>query len=222
MDDAHWPVGLERSLLLEPHFSPLQFLLSRKHTPLESLRQDLSGATKSLRIELIDLINADYADFIALSTTLVDVDELLDGLQRPLESAKAVVKVVFPWCVTLSLLINHIQQTVQDSLMQTSQSLKVTLEERAFILRERVCTWTRVLLLLMIKLLNICTLKDSLGLAHQIAESIGKTEGLLDGLSLRGGREECVSICNLEPPLLTRQIHTYVDWIHSRPLNGLP
>lgn len=80
MDDAH-------------SVTPLDFLLSRKHTPLESLRQDLSGATKSLRVELIDLINADYADFIALSTTLVDVDELLDGLQRPLESAKAVVKV---------------------------------------------------------------------------------------------------------------------------------
>ncbi len=92
--DERRPLSFERQEFLAQDFSVLAFVRSRKHIPLEVLRQDLSTATRALRTELIDLINADYADFISLATTLVDVEDLLDGLQRPLESARAVVQVI--------------------------------------------------------------------------------------------------------------------------------
>lgn len=38
----------------------------------------------ALKAELVELINADYADFIGLSTTLVGVDRSLEDIRGPM------------------------------------------------------------------------------------------------------------------------------------------
>ncbi|XP_059014117.1 conserved oligomeric Golgi complex subunit 2-like [Mustela lutreola] len=45
----------------------------RKHVQLEELRGDLELYYKLLKIAMVELINKDYADFVNLSTNLVNL-----------------------------------------------------------------------------------------------------------------------------------------------------
>ncbi|KAF3436858.1 hypothetical protein FNV43_RR19611 [Rhamnella rubrinervis] len=50
-------------------------LSERKQRQFDTLRSELQSHLASLNHELIELINRDYADFVNLSTKLVDVDD---------------------------------------------------------------------------------------------------------------------------------------------------
>jgi hypothetical protein len=69
----------------DPSFNSYQFL-SEKHKfiPIETLKSDLFDTLKNLKTELVELINADYADFINLSTRLVGTDLMIHDICRPL------------------------------------------------------------------------------------------------------------------------------------------
>jgi len=60
---------------------------------MEGMRRDLEGHLRDLRVQLVELINRDYADFINLSTNLVGVDKSLHQLRSPLASLADSVKV---------------------------------------------------------------------------------------------------------------------------------
>ena len=83
------PLSFDSNLLLTPSYTPLSFLLSRKHIHLSSLKQDLLQCQSAVKAELIDLLNRDYESFIALSTNLLDVEETLQELSPSLQQIHA-------------------------------------------------------------------------------------------------------------------------------------
>ncbi|KAK6920539.1 COG complex component, COG2, C-terminal [Dillenia turbinata] len=56
----------------------------RTFVPLNNLRSELQSHLSSLKHELIELINRDYADFVNLSTKLIDVDGAIIRMRAPL------------------------------------------------------------------------------------------------------------------------------------------
>ncbi|KAK8937171.1 hypothetical protein KSP39_PZI012454 [Platanthera zijinensis] len=56
----------------------------RTFVPLESLGAELRSHLSTLKSELVELINRDYADFVSLSTRLVDVDSSIARMRDPL------------------------------------------------------------------------------------------------------------------------------------------
>lgn len=84
---------IERSVFTAIDFDPDRFLSSRRHLGLERLKMELNSHLKSLKIELVELINRDYQDFINLSTNLKGVDKAIDTLQQPLVRMETQVKV---------------------------------------------------------------------------------------------------------------------------------
>ncbi|KAF9428441.1 Conserved oligomeric Golgi complex subunit 2 [Podila epigama] len=87
--DFSLTVGIDRAALVAPDFDTDEFLSARRHLPLEELKSQLITHMKELKVELIELINSDYADFINLSTNLNGVDRMMDDLQKPLDRMKA-------------------------------------------------------------------------------------------------------------------------------------
>ena len=52
--------------------------------PLDTLAAELQGHLDTLRNRLVEVINEDYADFVSLSSKLVNVDSSVARMQRPL------------------------------------------------------------------------------------------------------------------------------------------
>jgi hypothetical protein len=52
--------------------------------PLEALSGELEGHLKVLRHRLVEVINEHYADFVSLSSKLVNVDSAVLRMQKPL------------------------------------------------------------------------------------------------------------------------------------------
>ena len=52
--------------------------------PLEALSAELEAHLQTLRNRLVEVINEDYADFVSLSSKLVNVDSSVLRMQRPL------------------------------------------------------------------------------------------------------------------------------------------
>ncbi|KAF7726149.1 Conserved oligomeric Golgi complex subunit 2 [Apophysomyces ossiformis] len=75
---------VERSAFMADDFHPDQFLSTRRHLGLETLKSELNSHLKFLKTELVELINRDYQDFINLSTNLKGVDKAIDDLRKPL------------------------------------------------------------------------------------------------------------------------------------------
>lgn len=76
------------------------FLLTRPHTSLPDLRTELREYSAKLKEELVQLINADYAAFISLSTDLRGEGARLQRIAWPLNGLKAEIEVrrgIF-WC----------------------------------------------------------------------------------------------------------------------------
>jgi hypothetical protein len=94
--------------------SSLDYYLSHRHLNLLDLRQQLLVSQKQVKLELVDLINSDYADFISLSTNLSDVEELLLELSKPLDCVSLQTHSVHHQC-------QDILQSLRSLLSQKSQ-----------------------------------------------------------------------------------------------------
>ncbi|KAK4843251.1 hypothetical protein QYF36_005858 [Acer negundo] len=82
--DSH-PIWFKSNLFLSPTFDSESYISElRTFVPFETLRSELQAHLSSLNHELIDLINRDYADFVNLSTKLVDVDAAVVRMRAPL------------------------------------------------------------------------------------------------------------------------------------------
>jgi hypothetical protein len=89
--------AVERSAFTATEFDPDAFLSSRRHLGLERMKIELNTHLKSLKTELVELINRDYQDFINLSTNLKGVDKDIEDLKTPLANMESEVKV--SWCL---------------------------------------------------------------------------------------------------------------------------
>lgn len=85
--------AVERSAFTAESFDPDGFLSSRRHLGLERMKAELNTHLKSLKAELIELINKDYQDFINLSTNLKGVDKDIAQLKEPLANMEANIRV---------------------------------------------------------------------------------------------------------------------------------
>lgn len=84
IDDSS-PLWFKASSFLAPSFDPEAYIADLKSfVPLESLAKELRSHLASLKSELVDLINRDYADFVSLSTRLVDVDSAVARMRAPI------------------------------------------------------------------------------------------------------------------------------------------
>ncbi|KAK4568991.1 hypothetical protein RGQ29_004410 [Quercus rubra] len=82
--DSH-PLWFKSSLFLSPNFDSESYISElRTFVPFDTLRSELESHRAALNHELIDLINRDYADFVNLSTKLVDVDASVVRMRAPL------------------------------------------------------------------------------------------------------------------------------------------
>ncbi|XP_024027150.1 conserved oligomeric Golgi complex subunit 2 isoform X2 [Morus notabilis] len=82
--DGH-PLWFKPELFLSPNFDSESYISElRTFVPFDTLRSELQSYLSSLNHELIDLINRDYADFVNLSTKLVDVDAAVVRMRAPL------------------------------------------------------------------------------------------------------------------------------------------
>ncbi|KAK4264502.1 hypothetical protein QN277_025666 [Acacia crassicarpa] len=82
--DTH-PLWFKPASFLSPDFDSESYISElRTFVPFDTLRSELQNYLSSLNHELIDLINRDYADFVNLSTKLVDVDAAVVRMRAPL------------------------------------------------------------------------------------------------------------------------------------------
>lgn len=78
-----FPKPLARSSFLAPDFDPTTFLssLSNRFQTLEDLQNELRALSQSLNKELLDLVNDNYQDFLALGSTLKGGDERIEEVR---------------------------------------------------------------------------------------------------------------------------------------------
>ncbi|KAF1928323.1 uncharacterized protein M421DRAFT_158755 [Didymella exigua CBS 183.55] len=83
LDDLPFAQPLARADFLSPTFTPSSYLstLSRRHQTLEDLRSELRSRSQQLSAELLDLVNANYADFLTLGRSLRGGDEKVERVQ---------------------------------------------------------------------------------------------------------------------------------------------
>ncbi|KAJ3400050.1 Conserved oligomeric Golgi complex subunit 2, partial [Chytridiales sp. JEL 0842] len=83
-----------------PAFSAEEFVGERLHIPLQRLRNELTMILTTLKSDLVELINRDYADFINLSTNLVGLDKIIVDIDGPLVKLKQDITAVRQEVVT--------------------------------------------------------------------------------------------------------------------------
>lgn len=87
-EDAH-RLWLNPTKFLDSEFDPESYISDlRTFVPFDTLRSELRSHLSALKHELVELINRDYADFVSLSTKLVDVDEAVVRMRAPLLEIK--------------------------------------------------------------------------------------------------------------------------------------
>ncbi|XP_057416274.1 conserved oligomeric Golgi complex subunit 2 isoform X2 [Lotus japonicus] len=121
--DAH-PLWFKPASFLSPDFDSESYISElRTFVPFDTLRSELNNYLSSLNHELIDLINRDYADFVNLSTKLVDVDAAVVRMRAPLVELREKIE-QFRGSVEVSLV------AIENGLKQRSEaaSARETLE----------------------------------------------------------------------------------------------
>ncbi|XP_020525430.1 conserved oligomeric Golgi complex subunit 2 isoform X2 [Amborella trichopoda] len=84
------PLWFKKEVFSQQDFDPDAYVADlRRFVPLESLRAELRAHLSTLKSELVELINRDYADFVSLSTKLVDVDGAVLRMRAPLNELRA-------------------------------------------------------------------------------------------------------------------------------------
>ncbi|KAJ4346875.1 uncharacterized protein N0V89_010808 [Didymosphaeria variabile] len=81
--DLPYPAPLERSVFLQPDFTPQTYLstLHNRHQTLEDLRSELRSRSALLSRELLDLVNTHYTDFLTLGASLKGGDERVEEVR---------------------------------------------------------------------------------------------------------------------------------------------
>ncbi|XP_076897893.1 conserved oligomeric Golgi complex subunit 2-like [Bidens hawaiensis] len=116
--DSH-PLWFNQSSFLNPNFNSESYISDlRTFVPFETLRSELQSHLTSLKHELVELINRDYADFVNLSTKLVDVDSAVLRMRAPLIEIRDKI-VVYRTAVDGSLV------ALQDGLRQRAEASSV-------------------------------------------------------------------------------------------------
>jgi len=121
--DSH-PLWFKPTSFLSPDFDSESYISElRTFVPFDTLRSELNNYLSSLNHELIDLINRDYADFVNLSTKLVDVDAAVVRMRAPLVELREKIE-QFRGSVDVSLV------AIKNGLKQRSEaaSARETLE----------------------------------------------------------------------------------------------
>lgn len=79
------PLWFKPNSFLQPNFNPESYISDlRTFVPFDNLRSELQSHLSSLKLELIELINRDYDDFVSLSTKLVDIESSISRMRAPL------------------------------------------------------------------------------------------------------------------------------------------
>lgn len=139
--DAH-PLWFKPNLFLSPTFDSESYISElRTFVPFDTLRSELQAHLASLNHELIDLINRDYADFVNLSTKLVDVDAAVVRMRAPLLELREKIE-GFRGSVEVSLvaLRNGLQQRSEAAAAR--EVLELLLD--TFHVVSKVCVWIRI------------------------------------------------------------------------------
>ncbi|KAK6924690.1 COG complex component, COG2, C-terminal [Dillenia turbinata] len=115
--DSH-PLWFKPSSFLRNDFDSESYISDlRTFVPLNNLRSELQSHLSSLKHELIELINRDYADFVNLSTKLVDVDGAIIRMRAPLTELREKIE--------------SFRATVENSLVALQNGLKQRAEASA-------------------------------------------------------------------------------------------
>lgn len=105
-------------------FSVDSFLHENRHAgTLEQIRDDLGLYLKTLRSEMIELINEDYADFVNLSANLIGLDKSIEDIGNPLIGLRNELVTIKS---DLQLSMEQIEKCLQDKahLRRLQQSLE--------------------------------------------------------------------------------------------------
>ncbi|OAL38410.1 hypothetical protein AYO20_02469 [Fonsecaea nubica] len=91
-----FPKPLERSAFLAPDFDAAAFLssLSNRFQTLEDLQTELRELSQTLNKELVDLVNDNYQDFLALGSTLYGGEEKIEDIRLGLLGFERDIKAV--------------------------------------------------------------------------------------------------------------------------------
>lgn len=88
-DDTSGPLWFKKDAFSNASFDPEAYISDlRRFVPFETLRAELRDHLGGLKSELVELINRDYADFVNLSTKLVDVDGAVLRMRMPLNELR--------------------------------------------------------------------------------------------------------------------------------------
>ncbi|KAF6150046.1 hypothetical protein GIB67_002828 [Kingdonia uniflora] len=88
------PLWLKKNLFHQSNFDSETYITDlRTFVPLENLSSELRSHLSSLKHELLELINRDYADFVNLSTKLVDVEGAILRMRAPLTELREKIEV---------------------------------------------------------------------------------------------------------------------------------
>eukprot|EP01018_Ginkgo_biloba_P037154 Gb_39305 [translate_table: standard] len=89
------PLWFKKNAFLQPDFDSESYIADlRRFVALDTLRVELRGHLAVLKNELVELINRDYADFVNLSTKLVDVDGAVLRMRTPLMELRSKISSV--------------------------------------------------------------------------------------------------------------------------------
>eukprot|EP00850_Spirogloea_muscicola_P000815 SM000003S11060 [mRNA] locus=s3:589045:594249:+ [translate_table: standard] len=84
------PLWFKKEAFADPAFDAEAYISDlRRFVPFDTLRAELRSHLAALKHELVELINRDYADFVNLSTRLVDVDGAVLRMRMPLNELRS-------------------------------------------------------------------------------------------------------------------------------------
>ncbi|GLJ13953.1 hypothetical protein SUGI_0223070 [Cryptomeria japonica] len=106
----------KKDVFMQPDFDSESYIADlRRFVALETLRAELRGHLALLKNELVELINRDYADFVNLSTKLVDVEGAVLRMRTPLTELRDKIS-------SVRSSVDSSLQAVQDGLRRRAQA----------------------------------------------------------------------------------------------------
>lgn len=202
-----FPQPLSRSAFsphTAPTFSPNAFLASlhHRHQTLEDLRLELRNRSRDLERELVELVNAEYADFVGLGRSLAGGEGKVEDLRVGL------------------LQFRREMESLVEKLSRTEGDVKRELERRRKVVREMMLVKGLLAVAQRLDDLEMLLLLDDTGASGE--QGTATDAGREQQLSFRAlqdlGDDGDASIANLSH--LTREVNAYLCLKYS--LSRLP